>query len=256
MCGGCRAGSPFTQVTNAPPLPPVAIRPPHAGVRRPAIRKDRDMPVLDSSVALDALLLAYERAAAGPNLPDLESFLPHPDDPGRTEVVCELVRVDMEFRWSRGKHPDLGGYLSRFPELSEPPARAAVAYEDYRQRALAGGGPSRQDYARRYDVDVSSWPGPEAATARPNPTTHASGNLLREQEPTQAVNVRPATGPEKDFADVSDQTRRLVNAAQDMPGPGQEVLGFRLIRELGRGAFGRVYLAEQRALAEDRKSVV
>jgi eukaryotic-like serine/threonine-protein kinase len=211
------------------------------------------MPVADSSVSLDALLLAYERAAAGSNLPELDSFLPPPGDAGRAEALCELARVDMELRWARGQQPDLDHYLSRFPELTEPSTLAAVAFEDYRQRALAGGRPSREDYARRYEVDVSSWPGPEAATARPNPTTHRSGpagNLPREQELTQAVEVHPNAHLQKELPEVSDQTRRLVKAAQEMPGTGQDVLGFRLVRELGRGAFGRVYLAEQRALAD------
>jgi serine/threonine protein kinase/tetratricopeptide (TPR) repeat protein len=34
-----------------------------------------------------------------------------------------------------------------------------------------------------------------------------------------------------------------------LPGPGDTLLGFRLLRELGRGAFARVYLAEQADLA-------
>ena len=42
---------------------------------------------------------------------------------------------------------------------------------------------------------------------------------------------------------------RLREAARTLPEPGTEFLGFHLLEELGRGAFGRVYLARQGDLA-------
>jgi serine/threonine protein kinase/Flp pilus assembly protein TadD len=42
---------------------------------------------------------------------------------------------------------------------------------------------------------------------------------------------------------------RLVEAVTALPEVGTELLGFRLLRELGQGAFGRVYLARQGDLA-------
>jgi serine/threonine protein kinase/Tfp pilus assembly protein PilF len=60
------------------------------------------------------------------------------------------------------------------------------------------------------------------------------------------------------FRDLHEQdpsaANRLVNAMTSMPVPGMEFLGFRLLAELGRGAFARVFLAEQEALA--RRHVV
>src|SRR5262245_53584855 len=216
------------------------------------------MPVTDAAVAIDALLRAYERAATDSHLPDLDSFLPSRDDPVRAEAVCELVRVDLEFRWARGERPDLDSYLSRYAELAEPAARAAVAFEHYRQRALAGQRPSRDDYARQYDVDVSSWPGPDAATARPNPTTRRTGTRpgpakpIPDKQRTQQVDVRPVVAPVRAPLEVPEQSPRPSKLAVATPEPGEVVFGFRLLRELGRGAFGRVYLAEQTDLADRR----
>ena len=42
---------------------------------------------------------------------------------------------------------------------------------------------------------------------------------------------------------------KLAEALADMPSPGNDFLGFKLLAELGHGAFGRVYLAQQRDLA-------
>src|SRR5262249_30298268 len=46
-----------------------------------------------------------------------------------------------------------------------------------------------------------------------------------------------------------DAAERMAAATLGMPEAGQEFLGFRLIEELGRGAFGRVFLAFQGDLA-------
>ena len=42
----------------------------------------------------------------------------------------------------------------------------------------------------------------------------------------------------------------MREAARSLPEPGAEFLGFHLVEELGRGAFGRVFLARQGDLAE------
>jgi serine/threonine protein kinase/Flp pilus assembly protein TadD len=43
---------------------------------------------------------------------------------------------------------------------------------------------------------------------------------------------------------------RLAGAVLSMPGVGDDFLGFRVVEELGRGAFGRVFLARQSDLAD------
>src|SRR5262245_17366366 len=116
---------------------------------------------------IDDRLLAFERAAAGaPRVRDLDSFLPPPGDPERVEAVRELACVALELRWARGDRPNPADYLKRYPELDEPEIRAAIAYEDYRQRILAGDRPSRDSYRAQYAVDVADWPAPEAVTSR------------------------------------------------------------------------------------------
>src|SRR5262249_37767725 len=46
------------------------------------------------------------------------------------------------------------------------------------------------------------------------------------------------------------QAARVAQAVTSMPEVGDEVLGFRLIAELGRGAFARVFLAQQADLGD------
>src|SRR5438105_8502529 len=60
------------------------------------------------------------------------------------------------------------------------------------------------------------------------------------------------------FADLHrsdpEAAHRLAKAVLTLPEVGTELLGFRLLAELGKGAFGRVYLAQQGDLAD--RSVV
>jgi len=199
------------------------------------------MLALDSSV-VDERLLAFERAMEFSSSADLETFLPPVGDPSREHTVCELVRVDLDLRWSRGEKPNLDHYLHRFPELKEPSALAAVAYEDYRQRIMSGQAPARDDYARRYQLNVSDWPGPEAATAPLGPGTEEANSSRRAlHEPTLRADVQPLVEVEREFNDVSDATRQALKTASTLPEVGQTLLGFRLAAGTGpRGVWPRL----------------
>jgi serine/threonine protein kinase/tetratricopeptide (TPR) repeat protein len=139
-------------------------------------------------------------------------------------VLCELVRVDLEFGWQHGCPRRTEEYLAAFPALREGPAGlAAVAFEEYRQRQLAGESPSPAEYRARLGVETMDWP---------------SG------EPAEGASARSCT-----TVPGAGAGSRLELNGNSCPAPGGELLGFRLVRELGRGAFGRVYLAQQGDLA-------
>jgi serine/threonine protein kinase/tetratricopeptide (TPR) repeat protein len=206
------------------------------------------MSVTDLSAVVDDRLLAFERAAADTRVPDLDPFLPPPGDPARAEAVRELVRVALELRWGRGEQPDLNEYLDRYPELHDPEAKAAVAFEDYRQRLLAGEGASPETYRQAYGVDVDDWPSPDAPTVpkRRGPTSVASS---RKKPATIDTPTEHLLGPRPVLRVPDTAPAAQPTLDQLVPPVGEMFLGFRLVRELGRGAFGRVYLAEQADLA-------
>lgn len=164
---------------------------------------------------VEAYEAAHADGAAGP----LDSFLPDRGDPKFTCVLAELVRVDMEYAWTDGRPKRLDEYRQAFPELFDDPAiLAEVAFEEYRLRRLAGDAATPSEYRRRYGVSVARWP--DGAS----------------EVPTQRL-VAVSDSPAAD------------DVGQDFPKIGSNFLGFTLRRELGRGAFGRVYLAHQGDLA-------
>src|SRR4051794_30420510 len=90
---------------------------------------------------------AYEAAQAqeAPGA-DLADFLPQPDHPHYRAVLRELVRVDLEYGWQRGRPRLIREYRRRFPALfDDPQAVQEIAYEEYRLRLLAGRNPSAEE---------------------------------------------------------------------------------------------------------------
>jgi serine/threonine protein kinase/Tfp pilus assembly protein PilF len=163
---------------------------------------------------------AFEAARCQDGATALAGFLPERGDAQFTAVLAELVRVDMEYAWSDGRPKRLDDYRQVYPELFVDPAVLAdVTFEEYRLRRLAGEPALPSEYRERYGVSVSRWPGEPA------------------ESPTECLPISPR----------QDET---TGTTGEFPRIGTTFLGFRLQAELGRGAFGRVYLAQQGDLAD------
>jgi serine/threonine protein kinase/Tfp pilus assembly protein PilF len=215
---------------------------------------------------IDPFIEAYEKSQARHGQAELAAFLPDPVHPHYLAVLRELVRVDLELRWRQGRPRRTEDYLAELPALgADPVGLAAVAFEEYRQRQLAGECPSPAEYRARLGVETRDWPGGQSgAPDAPGPgdvEAAATAYLARRRlalaaaqddfsltsgphapEPVQLFTRLHGTDPEAAY--------RLAQAVTSLPPSGGAVLGFRLVRELGRGAFGRVYLAQQGDLAD------
>ncbi|HEY8505569.1 MAG TPA: hypothetical protein VIL46_13375, partial [Gemmataceae bacterium] len=111
---------------------------------------------------MDDFVREFESARAGNDQVNLASFLPPAEHPDYLRILCELVRVDLEFSWSRGRPRFLTGYREQFPELfRDRRVLGELAYEEYRQRRLCGDPPVREEYRRLYGVETSAWPAGE-----------------------------------------------------------------------------------------------
>jgi serine/threonine protein kinase/Flp pilus assembly protein TadD len=216
---------------------------------------------------------------------DLADFLPPAEHPLYRGVLLELIRVDLDHGWRTGRPRPLPDYQGRFPDLfADPVALKEVAFDEYRLRRRAGENPRPDDYKRRYGVSTAGWPPPFLEgdkrprlipCSEPGQPTRAREELtrvarayreFRNAPPTQAAVNAPwnwegeapvesgaASEPTDLFRDLHradpEAADRLSRALTSFPAVGSEFQGFRLLEELGQGAFGKVFLAQQGELA-------
>ncbi len=170
-----------------------------------------------------------------------DDYLPPADDDLYLPVLCELIRIDLEFRWEDGQAPDLvDDYLRRFPRLvSDPSMLRAIVNEDDRLRQRRGRRLNPSIYRNRIGVEPED--NGSVSIASSIRQFHQILRFGHEEDPETLPTLRgrpPLAAP-------TTQRGPLTN----WPPLDHDFHGFHLIEELGRGAFSRVYLARQGDLA-------
>ena len=213
---------------------------------------------------LDSFVEAFERARAAGPVPDLTRFAPPPDHELHCSVLRELIRVDLEFGWSEGRPATLADYRRRYPNVFADADHAReIEFEESRLRrqclavAESSGNPILPSSSFRSSVRSEPTERPtEIIGDRDDPMTAAASAYLQSRAMRE-----PAQGNGADESPHVALFRamyrrdpaaadRLARAVHSWPDVGDQFCGFRLVAELGRGAFGRVFLAQQAELAD------
>lgn len=145
--------------------------------------------------------------------PTIEEFVPESSSPVRLATLAELVIIDLEFRWKRhptsvdnaDPGPGIEAYADRYPELRTERIYDQLVEEEFCIRRKYGDGPSCESFVVRF------------------PHLEARLNELHEKFP------------------INESWRANSNGDRVTPTVEQ----FTLIREIGEGGMGTVYLARQ-----------
>jgi serine/threonine protein kinase/tetratricopeptide (TPR) repeat protein len=216
---------------------------------------------------IDRHVEAFEHCFRSAGDATIEWFLPAPEGPLFLPVLRELVRVDLEFRWSAGRPAPLDTYRARFPQLfSDRASLRDIIFEEFRLRRQAGETPTPEEYLVRYGIEpVESEhtppPGPAPAGGPGEELTHRCDDI-RGYTALRAIAENLSAAPVEGSARAASveafaafqradpgQANRLAAAVAELPQAGGNFAEFHLLSELGRGAFGRVFLASQADLA-------
>lgn len=195
---------------------------------------------------LDAYVARFEAALELDPEVNVVDFAPPQSQAAYLEVARELVRVDLEYRWQQGQPRALADYQRDFPALfADAESLQAITFEEYRLRCELGDEPSFRDYERQFGIDPLCWPLSPSELAARRSTARDRDGLEKLGHARNADSARNHSTPSMQAGDA-------LAASADTLQVGERFLGFRLIRELGHGAFARVFLAEQDDLADRR----
>ncbi len=133
-------------------------------------------------------------------------------------LLLAILRAEIGLRWDGGERATVERYRERYPELG-PDDLVALAYEEFCLREEAGDAPVPAEYDERF----------------PDLTPR-----LR-----RVFDIHDLVGSGGSAAFRATATPEVA-----FPESGQTIAGFHLREELGRGSFARVFLAEERQLAD------
>ena len=150
---------------------------------------------------------AFEAARDRDGHADLDDHLPPADHPDRLAVLCELVRVDLEYRWeARRARRSWTSTAARFPDLFRRPGHAAreIAFEEDRLRRRRARLRSPREYRQRGSaVDGGSKP-----AHRPEPRPGFASSAADDDPLARAgCGYRDIHGPTVGFDDACAASR-------------------------------------------------
>ncbi|AMV24829.1 Serine/threonine-protein kinase PrkC [Gemmata sp. SH-PL17] len=161
----------------------------------------------------------FQRALGREEAADWEPFLAGLVGDARRLLLTDLVTRDLGHRWAKGEQPKIEEYLARYPELGPADqVPAALILEEFRCRIRAGFVPAPTEYRDRFPVQFDAIQTELNATA-------ASGTI--------------AEGGPRPWEPMAES---VVAMSQH----------YELLRELGRGMFGEVWLARKKPSGIER----
>lgn len=186
-----------------------------------------------SQSKLDMAIDQFERNWTVRSIELLETFLPSAQIESRQDFLTELVRVDIDKRYSIGCEVRLADYFDRFSDLLLSAEHSqAIAYEDFRARFSRGLPCTPERWSIIPAVESRSW--------------YIEALKLMDGK-RMPVGGRESLSIAFDKS-LSERSSQSAND-REFPEVGRVLGDFELLALLGSGAFSQVYLARQLSLS-------
>jgi predicted Ser/Thr protein kinase len=224
--------------------------------------QQRQLPVSD---AQESLLQNFSTDWDEDRLDEYASRIPR-DVPWRLTALRELVKIDLRLQWEKGNRRLLESYLLSLPELgTAETVPLELIQAELQARRRTGDPITSADLAKRFPRPMGQLQrSVEHVCADPVPAEPASQTILPVSMTQSSPSLPPVPAdpnqvPSKDrpsdasIAAVSTLAPAESAADVELPGGVKKGKGakknrYELLKELGRGAMGTVYLVQDTAL--------
>lgn len=171
---------------------------------------------------------------------DLASYFPEEGHPEFENIVAEILRAELEWRWSNGEWNGFSELVSELAWIVDRPAIISpLAFEDYRLALSHGQTRPREVYLEYSAVDSSCW------DSWLDEAGNETGLVSTAKRPGATI-----AGDDSPSGSAGSGSSPGAAVAERFPKPPTQLGEFDLIAEIGSGAFSRVYIARQPALAQ------
>lgn len=170
---------------------------------------------------LDDLIQQLEEAWRGGGEVDLARFVPAADHPMRPLALVTLIQVDQELRWQHGRRKTVEDYLADWPELQRD-------LEAVSSLTAAARAPQSEMETNDRRPQPASRFAPHVGSLEPILQDKAKFDPLRE-----TVELKQSSTSVSGGAVISNEESGFH---------GKELGRYKVLRSLGKGGFGTVYL--------------
>lgn len=227
----------------------------------------------------DLIIDRFEQVVRSGDADELLNHVPPETHPDRLNILCELIRIDLENCFEKNRDKELAWYESQFPYLFKIPSyRELIIFE--LRRLQAAKPPTESMGIKVHSLLPSTVSGTSSDRLdsvfvdelmtyqeinKPDDAFRKAARVYQELRrqalnDEQPVDLAAHLGNDvsaiptlQTFCETCATNPKLADkiasATLSMPEPGDKFLQFKLERLLGSGSFGRVFLARQGDLA-------